>query len=91
MAYPAKPGGGEIVSVLGQAGNNDVEMHAILAEFGLPYHFPEIVEAEAQIPGKIAKKDIAKLSRHPPPPPPRRTDFTIVCRGCQGLLTTHCR
>lgn len=52
---------GEIVSVLGQAGNNDVEMHAILAEFGLPYHFPEIVEAEAQkIPDKIAKKDIAK-------------------------------
>jgi ribonuclease R len=37
---------GEIVSVLGKAGNNDVEMHAILAEFGLPYHFPEIVEAE---------------------------------------------
>ncbi len=52
---------GEIVSVLGQAGNNDVEMHAIMAEFGLPYHFPEIVEAEAQkIPNKIAKKDIAK-------------------------------
>lgn len=52
---------GQIVSVLGQAGNNDVEMHAILAEFGLPYHFPEIVEAEAQkIPDKIARKDIAK-------------------------------
>jgi ribonuclease R len=52
---------GEIVAVLGQAGNNDVEMHAILAEFGLPYQFPEIVEAEAQkIPDKIAKKDIAK-------------------------------
>ncbi len=50
---------GEIVQVLGEAGNNDVEMHAILAEFGLPYHFPEIVEAEAQkIPDKIAKKDI---------------------------------
>lgn len=52
---------GEIVTVLGQAGNNDVEMHAILAEFGLPYAFPEIVEAEAQkIPDKIAKKDITK-------------------------------
>ena len=51
---------GEIVEVLGEAGTNDVEMHAILAEFGLPYHFPEIVEAEAQkIPDKIAKKDIA--------------------------------
>ncbi|MCF2499309.1 ribonuclease R [Dyadobacter chenhuakuii] len=52
---------GEIVEVLGKAGNNDVEMHAILAEFGLPYHFPETVEAEAQrIPDKISKKDIAK-------------------------------
>lgn len=52
---------GEIVTVLGKAGNNDVEMHAILAEFGLPYHFPEIVEAEAQkIPDKILKKEIAK-------------------------------
>ncbi len=52
---------GEIIEVLGKAGNNDVEMHAILAEFGLPYHFPEIVEAEAQkIPDKILKKEIAK-------------------------------
>ncbi|NIJ50917.1 ribonuclease R [Dyadobacter arcticus] len=52
---------GEIVTVLGKAGNNDVEMHAILAEFGLPYQFPEAVEAEAKkIPDKIAKKDIAK-------------------------------
>lgn len=50
---------GEIVQVLGEAGNNDVEMHAILAEFGLPYEFPEIVEAEAQkIADKISKKDI---------------------------------
>jgi ribonuclease R len=52
---------GEIVEVLGKAGNNDVEMHAILAEFGLPYHFPENVEAEAQkIPDTISEKDIAK-------------------------------
>lgn len=52
---------GEIVTVLGKAGNNDVEMHAILAEFGLPYHFPEEVEAEAQkIPDTIDPKDIAK-------------------------------
>jgi ribonuclease R len=52
---------GEIVEVLGKAGNNDVEMHAILAEFGLPYYFPENVEAEAQkIPDKILKKEIAK-------------------------------
>ena len=51
---------GEIVEVLGAAGNNDVEMHAILAEFGLPYQFPEEVEAEAnKISEKILKKTIA--------------------------------
>jgi ribonuclease R len=51
---------GEIIEVLGQAGNNDVEMHAILAEFGLPNRFPEEVEAEAQkISEKITKKEIS--------------------------------
>ncbi|MCE7063056.1 ribonuclease R [Dyadobacter sp. CY343] len=51
---------GEIVTVLGKAGDNDVEMHAILAEFGLPYDFPEHVEAEAnKISDKISKKEIS--------------------------------
>ena len=52
---------GEVVTVLGKAGENNTEMHAILAEFGLPIDFPKDVEAEAEaIPTKIAKKDIAK-------------------------------
>jgi len=52
---------GEIIHVLGQAGENDVEMHAILAEFGLPYEFPESVEKEAQkIPDTIPKEEILK-------------------------------
>jgi len=38
---------GTIVEVLGKPGENDTEMHAILAEFGLPYKFPERVEQEA--------------------------------------------
>ncbi len=51
---------GYIASVLGKAGNNDVEMHAILAEFGLPNEFPEEVEQEAEnIPLTIPKKEIA--------------------------------
>ncbi len=46
---------------MGQAGENDVEMHAILAEFGLPYEFPESVEKEAQkIPDAIPKEEILK-------------------------------
>ncbi|QIP11761.1 ribonuclease R [Spirosoma aureum] len=52
---------GEVVTVLGVAGQNNTEMHAILAEFGLPIHFPEDVEQEAEaIPTKIQKKDLAK-------------------------------
>ena len=38
---------GEVVDVLGVAGENNTEMHAILAEFGLPYHYPENVEKAA--------------------------------------------
>ena len=37
----------EIVNVLGYPGMNETEMHAILAEFELPYHFTEEVEADA--------------------------------------------
>jgi ribonuclease R len=52
---------GEVLHVLGQAGQNDVEMHAILAEFGLPYEFPEEVQKEAQrIPDEIPKEEILK-------------------------------
>lgn len=39
---------GEIVDVLGNAGENQTEMHAILAEFGLPYGYPEEVAALAE-------------------------------------------
>ena len=38
---------GEIVDVLGVSGQNDTEMHAILAEFGLPYKYPKEVEIAA--------------------------------------------
>lgn len=50
---------GEIIDVLGNPGEHNVEMHAILAEFDLPYKFPEEVElAAAKISDKITKKDI---------------------------------
>lgn len=38
---------GEIIEVLGSTGDNETEMHAILAEFNLPYAFPKDVEDEA--------------------------------------------
>lgn len=38
---------GEVVDILGRKGENTAEMHAILAEFGLPYKYPENVEKAA--------------------------------------------
>lgn len=38
---------GEVIDILGRTGENTTEMHAILAEFGLPYRYPENVEAAA--------------------------------------------
>ena len=52
---------GKIVDVLGEPGENDTEMHAILAEFGLPYRFePALEEAAAKIPVKIEEKEIRR-------------------------------
>jgi len=52
---------GEVVDILGATGNNDTEMNAILAEFGLPYCYPKEVEAYAgKIPDKITKEEIAR-------------------------------
>ncbi|MEA4981080.1 MAG: ribonuclease R [Paludibacter sp.] len=52
---------GEVIDVLGDKGNNDTEMHAILAEFGLPYKYPEEVEAAAdKIDAGITPEEIAK-------------------------------
>lgn len=52
---------GELVEVLGMAGDNDAEMHAILSEYELPYRFePEIEEAAAAIDGRIADEEIAR-------------------------------
>ena len=54
---------GEVIDVLGDAGDNNTEMHAIMAEFELPYKFPKGIEDEAaKIPGEITKDEI-KLRR----------------------------
>lgn len=52
---------GEIIDVLGNVGENNTEMHAILAEYGLPYEFPKDVERAADlIPIKITEEEISK-------------------------------
>ena len=49
----------EIINVLGYPGLHETEMHAILAEFELPYNFTEEVEAAAEkIPGEITENDL---------------------------------
>ena len=52
---------GKVVDILGQAGDNTTEMHAILAEYGLPYVYPKNVEAAAdQISDVITPEDYAE-------------------------------
>lgn len=52
---------GEVIAVLGERGDNDTEMHAILAEYGLPYSYPEDVEALAhQLSGEITPEELER-------------------------------
>ncbi|SFI29321.1 ribonuclease R [Halpernia frigidisoli] len=52
---------GEIIQVLGTPGNHETEIHSILAEYGLPYEFPEEVEREADnIDKRIGGKELEK-------------------------------
>lgn len=52
---------GEIIMVLGDVGNNEAEMHSILAEFGLPYSYPkEVEEAANRIPDNIPAEEMAR-------------------------------
>lgn len=52
---------GEVVDILGKTGENTAEIHAILAEFGLPYKYPEAVEKAAdKIKPGITDEEVAK-------------------------------
>ncbi|MEJ8802574.1 ribonuclease R [Pontibacter sp. H249] len=52
---------GEVTRVFGPAGEHEAEIHSIMAEFGLPFEFPESVEEEAEkISDKITAGEIAK-------------------------------
>lgn len=52
---------GEVIKVLGKPGEHDTEIHAILAEYGLPYDFPIEVEAYAKkLDTSIQESEIAK-------------------------------
>ena len=52
---------GEVIDVLGKEGDNNVEMHAILAQYGLPYKYPKNVEEAAKkIDPGITPEEIAR-------------------------------
>ena len=52
---------GQVIDILGRTGENNAEMHAILAEYGLPYKYPEAVERAADmIPDEIPAQEIAR-------------------------------
>ena len=49
----------EVVDVLGEKGDNDVEMNSILAQYGLPYRYPKNVEEAAdKVNATITEQDI---------------------------------
>ena len=51
---------GHLVDVLGMPGENNTEIHAILAEFNLPYRFePEVARAADKISEEITPKDLS--------------------------------
>ena len=57
----AKNPRGEVIDVLGRAGENTAEMHAILAEYGLPYKYPEEVERAAEeLSDEITAEELAR-------------------------------
>ncbi|SFO71650.1 RNAse R [Algoriphagus ornithinivorans] len=50
---------GKVIRVLGKAGVHEVEIHSIMAEFGLPFEYPQEADQEANaIPEKITSKEI---------------------------------
>jgi ribonuclease R len=52
---------GEVISVLGDAGDNDTEINAIMVEYGLPYEFPKSVEKVASLlPTEITEEEISR-------------------------------
>ncbi|MDA0940790.1 MAG: RNB domain-containing ribonuclease, partial [Bacteroidetes bacterium] len=66
---------GRVVQVLGQQGEHEVEMHAILAEFGLPYAFPPEVDQAAS---KFAPSDPDNPHGLDPDEVARRRDFRDI-------------
>ncbi len=52
---------GEVIKLLGKPGEHETEIHSILAEYDLPYEFPEVVERDAEhVPVEISDAEVKK-------------------------------
>ena len=61
--WPEKVGSplGRVIKILGQPGEHEVEIHAILDQYDLPYEFdPEVQKAAEELPKEITEKEIKK-------------------------------
>jgi ribonuclease R len=54
---------GKVIEILGQSGENNAEIHSIMAEFDLPFRFPEKVIKESEQIGEVISKDEIKNRR----------------------------
>jgi ribonuclease R len=64
---------GEVIDVLGEVGDNNTEMNAILAEFGLPYDYPqEVTDYANTLSGEVTAADLAERVDYRP-----YTTFTV--------------
>ena len=88
---------GEVVDVLGKQGNNNVEMHAILAQYGLPYKYPKKVEDAAEkLSAEISPEEIARredfrdvLTFTIDPKDAKDFDDALSIRKCESSKTLY--
>lgn len=74
----------KVLDILGKPGESTAEMHAILAEFGLPYKYPEnVIKAAEKIPDSIDQEEIAKREDF------RKTTTFSSTRRMPKTLTMH--
>lgn len=57
--YDRKKAYGEVIRILGKSGENEAEIHSIMAEFDLPFEFPNKIEKEAtKLSDQITEEDL---------------------------------
>ena len=94
MARRCQKPQGEVIDVLGVAGENDTEINAIMAEFGLPYRYPESVEKaadkiDAGITDEVVaqREDLRGVTTFTIDPATQKTSM-MPCRSRNSIMAT---